>query len=282
MRFPRLLVAATLGAAALAVGSEVVPLVVTLLLSLGPTAGTARGAYRLALTDSRFLASLWTTVCLSTAAATLQVAGGFAVARALRGCGTAARGAALGVLLMPWFISDMASVVVWRSILVGEVGVVDRALTALGMGPLRPLASVGTARLSLVAVSAWQGVGFATVASLGALLNVPQSLWRAAHACGLSPWQRLTRVELPLLAPTLGAVWVVAALHTAAQFALPARLTMGGPLHATRTVSMEIYEHLLSGHEALAAAEGIIALVLVGLLVTLVRVGMTLRLPSKP
>jgi ABC-type sugar transport system permease subunit len=68
---------------------------------------------------------------------------------------------------------------------------------------------------------------------------------------------------------------VAVALHSAGQFALPARLTMGGPMHTTTVASLYLFDRLLSDPTpAVAAAGGSIILVGLGIACT---IGWSLR-----
>ncbi|MBU6511722.1 MAG: iron ABC transporter permease [Betaproteobacteria bacterium] len=70
----------------------------------------------------------------------------------------------------------------------------------------------------------------------GPLAQLHGSLGEAARVHGLSRLQTLLRVEAPLLAPALGAAWLMAALHVA--FELPASQLLYPPGHAPLAVAL--------------------------------------------
>ncbi len=70
----------------------------------------------------------------------------------------------------------------------------------------------------------------------GPVAQLHGSLAEAARVHGLKPWQVLLRIEAPLLAPALGAAWLLAALHVA--FELPASQLLYPPGHAPLAVAL--------------------------------------------
>ncbi len=261
MRAPRSPAWWAAGAVLLVMVADVIPLLTTLVLSAD---GSFPSSYRVVLSDPVFLRALWNTVRFAAACATVQVGAGLVVGMAVRSLSRSAQLAWFTLLLAPWLLSEVASVVIWRTLLMGEVGVIDRWMRFIGLGPLRLLAHARTALLALVAVATWQGLGFTTIFVVGTLSSIPLELYRASSVYGLNRWGTFVHLEWPLLAPTLGAVWVAVALHAGGQFTLPARLTMGGPGHATTMVSTYLLDRLLTDPTpGASAAAG--ALVLSGL-----------------
>ncbi|MCU0612011.1 MAG: sugar ABC transporter permease [Candidatus Eisenbacteria bacterium] len=251
-------------AVALVAVSDIVPLLYMVRLSLAKVGGGVGGAYAAVLRDHVFIRSLLNTALFAVGAATAQVGAGLVIALALRPLSRAACMAWFAVLLAPWLMSEVASVVLWRGVLMADVGHLDRWMGAFGLPALRMLAGAHTALPALIVVATWQGIGFTALVILGALVALPANLYGAAMICGLNRWATFLRLELPHLKPTLFAVWVAVALHSAGQFALPARLTMGGPMHATSMASIYLFDRLLHDPTpAMAAAGG--AIVLAGL-----------------
>jgi len=67
----------------------------------------------------------------------------------------------------------------------------------------------------------------------------------AAACCGLTPWQRFARIELPLAWPAVATAAVLAFAHTLGEFGVV--LMVGGNLPGiTRTVSISIYDEVQS------------------------------------
>jgi arabinogalactan oligomer/maltooligosaccharide transport system permease protein len=90
---------------------------------------------------------------------------------------------------------------------------VNLLLGKLGVAPIPWLSQEGTAFAACLIANVWLGFPFMMMIALGALQSIPEELNEAARIDGAGPWERLTRVTIPLLAPvllpavTLGIVW---------------------------------------------------------------------------
>lgn len=72
---------------------------------------------------------------------------------------------------------------------------------------------------------------------------VPATVREAAACCGLSPWQRFLRVELPLAWPSVLTAVVLTFAHTLGEFGVV--LMVGGNVPGeTRTLSVAIYDRM--------------------------------------
>lgn len=72
---------------------------------------------------------------------------------------------------------------------------------------------------------------------------IPSDVRDAAACCGLTPWQRLIRIEVPLAWPGILTAAVLAFTHTLGEFGVV--LMVGGNLPGqTRTLSVAIYDRV--------------------------------------
>ena len=72
---------------------------------------------------------------------------------------------------------------------------------------------------------------------------IPSDVRDAAACCGLTPWQRLIRIEVPLAWPAVLTAAVLAFTHTLGEFGVV--LMVGGDLPGqTRTLSVAIYDRV--------------------------------------
>jgi molybdate transport system permease protein len=72
---------------------------------------------------------------------------------------------------------------------------------------------------------------------------IPADVRDAAACCGLTPWQRFARIELPLAWPAVATAAVLAFAHTLGEFGVV--LMVGGNLPGrTRTLSVAIYDRM--------------------------------------
>jgi molybdate transport system permease protein len=72
---------------------------------------------------------------------------------------------------------------------------------------------------------------------------IPTDLRDAAACCGLTPWQRFLRIELPLAWPSIMTAAILTFAHTLGEFGVV--LMVGGNLPGeTRTLSIAIYDRM--------------------------------------
>ena len=82
---------------------------------------------------------------------------------------------------------------------------------------------------------------------------IPREVREAAACCGLSPWQALLRIELPLAWPGILTAMVLSFAHTLGEFGIV--LMVGGSIPGeTRTIAIAIYDRV-QAFDNLAAAQ---------------------------
>ena len=90
---------------------------------------------------------------------------------------------------------------------------------------------------------------------------IPQDVRDAAACCGLTRWQSLLRIELPLAWPGILSAMVMTFAHTLGEFGVV--LMVGGSIPGeTRTMAIAIYDSVQSFDNA---AAGVMSAVLLGL-----------------
>ena len=123
----------------------------------------------------------------------------------------------------------------------------------------------------LVVASLIANLPFMVQPMVRSLASIPQSLRETAWTCGLSKWQTLWKVELPLAWPGVVTGLALTAAHTLGEFGVV--LMVGGNLPGeTRTLSIAIYDRVqafdLAGANQMAAVLlGISIATLAGILV---------------
>jgi molybdate transport system permease protein len=95
----------------------------------------------------------------------------------------------------------------------------------------------------LLLASVVANIPFALLPMQRAFESIPAELHDAARTCGLSPWQALWRVELPLAWPGIVTGMVMTVAHTMGEFGVV--LMVGGSIPGeTRTVAIAIYDRV--------------------------------------
>jgi ABC-type sugar transport system permease subunit len=135
----------------------------------------------------------------------------------------------------------IAVCLVWKFLL-HPYGPITQLLEPFGVSRVDWLTSSATAMPSIILATVWRFAPYFMIVFLAGLLAIPEDLYEAAHLDGATSRQRFWYVTLPLLAPIIFFVVVVSALLCARIFLLPYFVTQGGPGHATRVLSMLIYD----------------------------------------
>lgn len=116
----------------------------------------------------------------------------------------------------------------------------------------------------LVLASAIANIPFVVQPIQRAFESVPLDVREAASCCGLTPWQRFLRIELPIAWPGILTAAILAFAHTLGEFGVV--LMVGGNLPGeTRTLSIAIYDRMQAFDDR---AAGLMAATLLGIAVT--------------
>ncbi|MCW2498960.1 MAG: sugar transport system, permease protein [Frankiales bacterium] len=208
---------------------------------LSPATFNGLGTFRDVLADPELHNSLRSTGWFLLLAVPLRIVGGLLLALLADGSSRLA-GATRVSVFAPSVIPDPATALIWLWVvnpLYGPLGAVLR-LTGGTPGPV--LIDTWGARLTIVALSVFAlGEGF--LVTLAARRELPESLYDAARVEGARPLARFRRITLPLLAPVLLLLTARDVLVSMTNALVPTLLlTRGGPLDATKTLPLLVYE----------------------------------------
>ena len=91
-------------------------------------------------------------------------------------------------------------------------------------------------------MTVWKNFGYNMLIFIAGLHTIPEDLYEAARLDGADGWASFVHITLPGLAPTFLFVGVTTMLGQFQVFAEPYVMTQGGPLKATTTLVMLMYE----------------------------------------
>lgn len=190
----------------------------------------------------------------------------------------AGRGFFRAVFFFPVLLSPVVVGLIWRWILQRE-GLLNLIVTELGFDPVVWLNDRTYAFAAAVGVSTWAHMGFFTLILLAGLQAIPKDLYEAAEMDATPAPRVFWRITLPLLAPNLAVVLVLALIRGVQIFDEAFVLTGGGPGTATMFMTQYIYEvgfaSILRNPGLAAAASILMGLVLV--ILTLIQLGLSRR-----
>jgi multiple sugar transport system permease protein len=104
----------------------------------------------------------------------------------------------------PQVTSTVAVAAIWLWLLNPEISPLNALLKSLGVpNPPDWLQNPRTVIPAIALVSIWQGLGYMIVMFIAGLENISPTLMEAADIDGASEWQKLRRITVPLLSPTI-------------------------------------------------------------------------------
>ncbi len=140
----------------------------------------------------------------------------------------------------PVITSSVAWAVVWRFLLQDEAGA-NSLLALVGIDGPNWLFDRTWAMVAVIVVQVIKNVGLNTLIFMAALQNIPREFSEAAEVDGANAWQRIRRVTLPLLAPTIMLVLLITIVGSLRVFDTIMLLTQGGPANATNVLVYYVY-----------------------------------------
>jgi multiple sugar transport system permease protein len=146
------------------------------------------------------------------------------------------------IFFAPFVTTLVATAVLWNYLLNTRYGVINWALTSLGLPAVDWLGGPATSIPAILLFVVWKTFGYNMLIFLAVLQTVPDELHEAARIDGAGPWSRFRHVTLPAIAPTLLLVSIISVAGFFQLFAEPYVMTQGGPAQSTVTVLYFMYE----------------------------------------
>jgi multiple sugar transport system permease protein len=243
---------------------------------LSPAGFAGLETFRSVLAEPELHRAVGATLRFLLLAIPFRITGGLLLALLANGPGRLAATTRLAVYT-PAVIPDPAVAVIWLWIVNPFYGPVGALVRAFGGTPGPILLDSGGALLTIAAIAAF-AIGEGFLVMLAARREVSETLYDAARLEGATALARFRRITLPFLAPTL-ALLVARDLLTSMQAVLVPTLllTRGGPLDATKTLPVLVFERgFVESYPGEGAA--IAVLLLLGAVVAVLLVGAVLWL----
>jgi raffinose/stachyose/melibiose transport system permease protein len=146
------------------------------------------------------------------------------------------------IYFMPFIFADITAGLIWRYLLDGDYG-----LIAMLGDDMHILADPQLALPAIATVMVWKSFGFHLVLFIAGLQQIDSSLYEAAEIDGANAWQRLWRITIPLMGPTIALSGFFIVINSLQAFDMVMAMTSGGPARATSTMVHYLYSDALSG-----------------------------------
>lgn len=178
---------------------------------------------------------------------TLHVAIGIAVALMINMEKMPAKKLYRSLFVIPWALPSLVSGMLWANMWHDKFGAINLALQQIGLrgdirwlldpSPLVNLPQIGLvlplAFVAALIANVWLGWPFMMVIATGALQSIPKDVYEAAEMDGVTAWQKIRLITLPLIRPAMIPAIMIGIMMTFNQFNVIYFVTGGGPVGLT-------------------------------------------------
>nr|WP_236838559.1 sugar ABC transporter permease [Caldalkalibacillus salinus] len=168
------------------------------------------------------------------------------------------------VFYIPVVTSWVVAGIAWEWVYANN-GILNYLLDIFGIinAPIHWLTSTNTALFAVMAVTVWKGLGYYMVIYLAGLQSIPSELYEAADIDGANLWQKISKVTIPLLMPSIMIVSVMSSIAAMKVFEEIYIMTGGGPLNSSKTLVLYIYEEAFQKlNMGYASAAGVVLFII--------------------
>lgn len=198
--------------------------------------------YQKMFSDPAFWEALGNTAFFVAVGVPTLVVGSLAIAIALNYSRSWFFRALRAFYFVPAITAIVAISLIWGNLYNSQFGLLNWLLSLAGLGPVQWLTEPTIAKFSVALVAIWRGSGLDTIIFLAALQAIPREYYEAAAVDGAGEWHQIFRITIPLMRFAIFFVTVTTLINWMQFFDEPYVLTQGGPVHATTSMSLYIYQ----------------------------------------
>ena len=148
------------------------------------------------------------------------------------------------ILFFPNLLSMTVVAFVWR-LIYSYNGILNQFFQAVGLEVFVQdwLGQPGTVLPAMSVSIIWFAVGYYVLIYLAGLYAVPVEIYESAEVEGVNSRQRLFRITIPLIAPSITINIILSTIGIITLFDLPFVLTGGGPGYTSETLALRVYSY---------------------------------------
>jgi multiple sugar transport system permease protein len=147
---------------------------------------------------------------------------------------------------LPGVASGVVIAMIWRYLL-STNGLLNGILQGVGLDQIPWLTSSAWALGSVILMGIFTPPGAAIIYYLAAMGNIPKELYEAAEIDGAGALHKWWSITLPILKPTTFYLTIMSTIASFQVFTSVLILTNGGPGHATKTLTFQIWDTAFGG-----------------------------------
>lgn len=173
------------------------------------------------------------------------------------------RGFFISIILLPYAVSEVTAIVMWRYMFEPDVGIINYLLEVIGIGQLNWVVDRWHALFLVSLLTIWLSFPFTFLIIYAAVRNQPWDTVEAAFVDGANRFQAFRHVTLPVIMPVVLVAIIFRYIFSLRLFSEVWLLTQGGPARLTEVLATYLYRHGFRYQEfGVAAATALIMLVI--------------------
>lgn len=148
------------------------------------------------------------------------------------------------IIYAPCIISPVIVSLTWVNFF-QYAGIINEVLSKVGLEGLRVdwLGDVNIVKNVLIFINTWQWAGYGMIIFMTGLSSISQDVYEAGMLDGACGFKKFRYITLPLLMPSVTVNVFISITGALRLFDLPFVMTGGGPINASKTISMTIYDN---------------------------------------
>ncbi len=146
------------------------------------------------------------------------------------------------LLIIPWILSSIVTIVSWRWLIQDQHGTINVVLGWFHLGPIFFLSDTRWAVVSVIVIKIWRSFPFMMISLLAALQTIDANLYEAARIDGANRWAAFRSVTFPSIQNISIVLWILMTVWSVNDFETPFLLTQGGPSNATESLMILAYK----------------------------------------
>ncbi|MFD0712776.1 ABC transporter permease subunit [Paenibacillus sp. GCM10027626] len=136
------------------------------------------------------------------------------------------------VLVVPFAIPSMISLLVMRNMFNSQFGPVNGYLRSLGLEGLPWLTDPFWAKVTVILANMWLGIPVTMILAIGVLTTIPKDMYEAAEVDGAGSFQKFRMITLPMMLFTTAPILIMQFAGNINSFNVIYLLTSGDPVNS--------------------------------------------------
>ena len=143
---------------------------------------------------------------------------------------------------LPYITSSVIIAIVFQEFFDKGYGWANDLLRAISLQPVPWLTDPIWAKVVIIFLAHWQGLGYNILIMLGGLQGIEREVYEAAAIDGAGRWNTFWSITAPLMRPIMLFITIVGTIGVLNLFNQPYILTQGGPQNGTLTLTLRLYQ----------------------------------------